>query len=59
MIDRETKILMLEILRADDITEEQRNELAGRLGLPSLNLHLVADREQLQQIQNEVPKLEN
>jgi hypothetical protein len=57
MIDRETKIILLEIIRTGTVTDEQRSKLASALGLPFIHLHYAQRKEDIDEIINSVPDL--
>ena len=57
MIDREIKIMLIEIIRTGTVTDEQRNKLASALGLPFIHLHYVERAEDIDEIVNSVPEL--
>jgi hypothetical protein len=56
-IDREAKIMLLEIIRTGMVTDEQRNKLASALGLPFIHLHYAERAEEIDAITNTVPEL--
>ena len=57
MIDREIKIMLIEIIRTGTVTDEQRNKLASALGLPFIHLHYASRKEDIDEIINSVPEL--
>ena len=56
-IDREAKIMLLEIIRTGMVTDEQSSKLASALGLPFIHLHYAERKEDIDEIINSVPDL--
>ncbi len=49
-LDKETKILMLEILKDGELTDERRRELMQRLSVPVVRICPVSTKSEIEQL---------